>query len=140
MAFKYSLPRGGGLLGHGLARLVHVENKNDDIKDISHVSFCYKVGGDHARPEEEPVVVPGPRRPETGSRGSAAGDPGVGGRGQDKVKPKTTVLGETLVAGDTLPRTGAAATNTLVLAGGLGLAFGLMMLVLARRKTAIHSS
>jgi LPXTG-motif cell wall-anchored protein len=53
---------------------------------------------------------------------------------------QTTVLGETLVAGDTLPRTGAAATNMLVLAGGLGLAFGLMMLMLGRRKTAIHSS
>jgi LPXTG-motif cell wall-anchored protein len=103
--------------------------------DISHVSFCFVkpvvVVTPPGETETPPGVTPAPEAP-------APEAPAAVAPAAEEVQ--TTVLGETLVAGDTLPRTGAAATNMLVLAGGLGLAFGLMMLMLGRRKTAIHSS
>jgi LPXTG-motif cell wall-anchored protein len=53
-------------------------------------------------------------------------------------KPGTEVLGESLVRDGTLPRTGTALTQPLALAGGLGLALGLAMLMLAYRKTTVE--
>jgi LPXTG-motif cell wall-anchored protein len=120
---KYSYPGAEDFSDTGL----HAPEATKNYHDISHVSFCYKVGGD-SQPtlDVEPVVTP--QQPEAPVSPQAL-NPAV----------ETTVLGETLVRGDTLPRTGTAATNTLVLAGGLGLGLGLMMLMLARRKTAVHS-
>lgn len=136
--FQYTYPGATDFSDTGLHALVN----KDGYKDISHVSFCYKVGGD-SQPtlEGEPVVPPTPVTPAPVTPAPAAP---VAVAPQVVIPaaegPQTTVLGETLVAGDTLPRTGASATNTLALAGGLGLAFGLMTLMLARRRTAIHSS
>jgi hypothetical protein len=100
--------------------------------DISHVSFCFA----------KPVVVPEtPEQPETPQQPENPQQPVVvvpqaAPEVDATVAGKTIVLGETLVQGDTLPRTGAAETHRLALTGGLGLAFGLMMLMLARRKPA----
>jgi LPXTG-motif cell wall-anchored protein len=101
--------------------------------EISHVSFCFTAVDEPETPEtpETPLTPETPETPVVVEPAIAPPAPAVAG--------DTIVLGETLVRGDTLPRTGAAATNTLALAGGLGLASGLMMLMLARRKTAVHS-
>ena len=103
--------------------------------EISHVRFCFTA-------LVAPIVVTDdtPKESDTPVEVQPAVAPPAAEVVAAQPEAKTTVLGETLVAGDTLPRTGAAATNTLVLAGGLGMAFGLMMLMLGRRKTAIHSS
>jgi len=128
---QYLYPGAADFSGTGL----HALEAKKNYHDISHVSFCYKVGGDSQPTLDEPVVTPAsgtpvPVAPQLVNPASDA----------TKAKPKTTVLGETVVQGGTLPRTGAAATHTLALAGGLGLAFGLMMLMLARRRTAVHSN
>ena len=107
--------------------------------DISHVNFCF------AKPVVVPAETPTPEAPQPEAPQPEAPQPVVVPQAAAPevaatVAGETTVLGETLVAGDTLPRTGAAATHPLALAGGLGLAFGLMMLMLARRKTASLSS
>jgi LPXTG-motif cell wall-anchored protein len=120
----------------GLHALPHAINQGE-YHGISHVSFCYLAG--------TVVTSTSATTPTTASPPITAAVTPAAEETPAAVAPaaeelKTTVLGDTLVAGDTLPRTGAAATNTLALAGGLGLAFGLMMLMLARRKTAIHSS
>ena len=119
---------------------LHALEAKKNYHDISHVSFCYKVGGDSQPTLDKPVVTPAPVTPAPVTPTPVAPQLVNPASDETKAKPKTTVLGETLVAGDTLPRTGSAATNTLVLVGGLGLGFGLMMLMLARRKTATHSS
>ena len=125
----YDYPGDDDMSDTGLHALPHALNA-DEYHGISHVTFCYLAGtvvtSTTTSTPTTAAVVPTPETP-------AAVVPAA-------EEVKTTVLGETLVAGDTLPRTGASATNMLVLAGGLGLAFGLMMLMLGRRKTAIHSS
>ena len=132
---QYSYPGANdGLSDTGL----HAPSLVGDVEryyDISHVSFCFVV----VEPVE-PVVEPVIEEKKTPVVVEPAVVPAPEVVASQPEAVKTTVLGETLVAGDTLPRTGAAATNMLVLAGGLGLAFGLMMLMLGRRKTAIHSS
>ncbi|MCA1845815.1 MAG: LPXTG cell wall anchor domain-containing protein [Actinobacteria bacterium] len=45
----------------------------------------------------------------------------------------------TLTQGATLPRTGGTTTQPLVLAGTLGLALGLAMLLLGSRRTAAEN-
>ncbi len=118
----------------GLHALPH--ETNGGYHGISHVSFCY-LAGTTVTPTTTPTTASPPTTtspPTTAAVTPTAVSPAA------EEAAKTTVLGETLVAGDTLPRTGAAATNMLALAGSLGLAFGLMMLMLGRRKTAIHSS
>jgi len=55
------------------------------------------------------------------------------------VQPATEVLGVTLNQDATLPRTGGTTTQPLALAGGLGLALGLAMLLLASRRTAVEN-
>ena len=114
----------------GLHALPH--ETNGGYHGISHVSFCYLAG--------TVVTSTSATTPTTASTPTTATPTTAAVAPAAEEAAKTTVLGETLVAGDTLPRTGAAATNMLALAGGLGLAFGLMMLMLGRRKTAIHSS
>lgn len=133
----------------GLHALVH-EGK-DEYYGISHVTFCYKVGGDTVvdtdtdteTPEntETPEKTGTPEETETPQPATviphedqppATPQPAVIPAGDE-----AEVLGVTLT---TLPRTGAAATPALVLFGGLGLALGLAMLVLAHRRTPITSS
>jgi hypothetical protein len=134
---KYLYPGAEDFSDTGL----HALEAKKNYHDISHVSFCYKVGGD-SQPtlDVEPVVTPAPVTPAPVTPAPVAPQLVNPASDDTKAKPGTTVLGETLVQGGTLPRTGTAATHPLALAGGLGLAFGLMMLMLARRKTAIHSS
>ena len=113
--------------------------------EISHVSFCFTalvapiVATDDTPEESDTPADDTPKASDTPVDVKPAVAPPAPEVGAT-VAGETTVLGVSLVAGDTLPRTGAAATNTLALAGGLGLAFGLMMLMLARRKTASLSS
>lgn len=102
--------------------------------DISHVSFCFVVvetpGGPVIEEEPETPVVVQPAVTTPAPEVVAAQPEAI----------KTTVLGETLVAGDVLPRTGSTATPTLVIVGSLGLVLGLAMLMAASRKTAISRS
>jgi LPXTG-motif cell wall-anchored protein len=124
---RYMYPGDDDRSDTGLHALPHL---TDGYHGISHVTFCYLAG----------TVVTTPTTTPTTSTPTTLSTPTTAAVAPAAEEVQTTVLGETLVAGDTLPRTGAAATNMLVLAGGLGLAFGLMMLMLGRRKTAIHSS
>ena len=122
----------------GLHALPH--ETNGGYHGISHVSFCY-LAGTVVTSTSATTATSAPATTSPPTTAAVTSTP----EAQTAVSPaaeeaaKTTVLGETLVAGDTLPRTGSAATNMLVLAGGLGLAFGLMMLMLGRRKTAISN-
>jgi LPXTG-motif cell wall-anchored protein len=118
----------------GLHALVQNE-ETQNYHDISHVSFCYQVGGDTGDTDTTDTGTTDTGTTETGDTGTqvlgetlTAADP-----------PATEVLGETVVQDATLPRTGATAIP-LALAGGLGLASGLTMLLLGRRKTAVQSS
>jgi len=135
---KYDYPGAADFSDTGL----HALEAKKNYHDISHVSFCYKVGGDTQptldTPETGTDETPKPGNPAPGT--PVAPQLVNPASDETKAKPKTTVLGETLVQGDTLPRTGAAETHRLALTGGLGLAFGLMMLMLARRKPAAQSS
>jgi hypothetical protein len=120
---------------------LHALEAKKNYHDISHVSFCFKAGGDDQPTLDTPVTpkpeTPQPETPQSGNPQS--GNPQVVNP-QASVQPTTEVLGETLVQDATLPRTGATATHTLVLLGGLGLAFGLMLLTLARRRTVFQSN
>ena len=141
------LVKGGALDDQGGGGGVHYNYPgDDDMSDRACTPFPTRPRRRIPRHQPRDLLLPGRHRSDVDDHQHSD----YGGRGPDAETPaavvpaaeevKTTVLGETLVAGDTLPRTGAAATNMLVLAGGLGLAFGLMMLMLGRRKTAIHSS
>jgi LPXTG-motif cell wall-anchored protein len=140
----YQYPGANDRSDTGLHALVHEGNLENPYYGISHVSFCYKIGGDTPPVVTEPVTPePVTPAPETPAPETPAPETPVAPQvlPQASVQPSTQVLGETLVQDATLPRTGAAATHTLVLVGGLGLAFGLMMLTLARRRTvAVHRS
>ncbi|HET9770802.1 MAG TPA: hypothetical protein VFS16_07930 [Acidimicrobiia bacterium] len=133
---------------HGLAKDDALGSK---YHDISHVSFCYEVGGDDTTtttavtdtttptttetttPTTTETTSPPTTSPTTATETAVAPQVVV-----PPAAAPTEVMGETLVQGDTLPRTGATAMP-LALAGSLGLGFGLMMLMLGRRKTATQS-
>jgi hypothetical protein len=133
---QYGYPGNADFSDTGL----HALEAKKNYHDISHVSFCFKVGGDTQPSLDEPVT-PQPATPHPDPQAVApqlvAPLPVVpqtpGG------KPGTEVLGETLVRDETLPRTGTAVTQPLALAGGLGLALGLAMLMLAYRKTTVEN-
>ena len=130
---RYDYPGDNDMSDTGLHALPHATNGG--YHGISHVSFCYLAGT-----VVTSTTATTPTTASTPTSGAVTPAPEAPAVAPAAEQVKTTVLGETLVAGDTLPRTGAAATNMLALAGGLGLAFGLMMLMLGRRKTAIQSS
>jgi LPXTG-motif cell wall-anchored protein len=121
---------------------LHALEAKRNYHDISHVSFCFKVGGDKQPTLDQPVTpTPGTPTPAPGT--PAPGNPAQVSPAlvqQTPAQGGTLVLGETLVQDATLPRTGATATQPLVLAGALGLALGLAMLMLGYRKTPVENS
>jgi LPXTG-motif cell wall-anchored protein len=140
---RYQYPGADDKSDTGLHAVVHDEAKDEQYHAISHVSFCYKVGGDTVVTSTTATTatsVTTANTPTTASTPTTAAvvpstvAPAVQGSNE------TEVLGETLVQDTTLPRTGTAATHTLVLLGGMVLAFGVMILTLTRRKVAIQSS
>lgn len=112
---------------------LHALEATRNYHDISHVSFCYTVGGDTQPTLDEPVT-PQPGNPNPGNPNP--GNPNAVNP-NTAVQPNTEVLGVTLTQDATLPRTGTPMTQPLALAGGLGLALGLAMLLLASRRTAV---
>jgi hypothetical protein len=136
---KFSYPGASDVGDTGLHALVHDEQNENPYYGISHVTFCYKVGGDTPSGVDEPVT-PQPETPNPGNQNPGNQNPGNQNPGvpQGGLQPSTEVLGESLVQDATLPRTGSPATQPLALAGVLGLALGLALL-LASRRTAVES-
>jgi LPXTG-motif cell wall-anchored protein len=145
---QYGYPGNADFSDTGL----HALEAKKNYHDISHVNFCFKVGGDTQPSLDEPVTPnpanpnpanpnpanPNPANPQPVAPQLVAPQPVV--PQTPAAKAGTEVLGETLVRDDTLPRTGATATQQLALVGGLGLALGLALLMLSYRKTAVESS
>ena len=90
----YQYPGTNDTSDTGLHALVHDETKPNPYHGISHVSFCYQVGGD--TPVDEPVVPTEPENPVAPQQVNPASEDA---KDKDKDKAKTTVLGETLVRG-----------------------------------------
>lgn len=133
---QYDYPGADDFADTGL----HALEAKRNYHDISHVSFCFKVGGDKQPTLDEPVtpapVTPAPENPAQVN--PAQVNPAL--VQQTPTQGGTLVLGETLVQDATLPRTGSTATQPLVLAGALGLALGLAMLMLTYRRTPVENS
>ena len=134
---QYLYPGAQDFSDTGLHAPAHDETQENPYYDISHVSFCYQVGDDTQPTVEQPAppqpVTPEPVVPEAIAPLAVAPEAVASTQNAE-------VLGATLVQGDTLPRTGATATQPLALAGGLGLTLGLAMLLLTNRKRAIERS
>jgi LPXTG-motif cell wall-anchored protein len=142
---KFAYPGVNDLGDTGLHALLHDANKPEPYYGISHVTFCYRVGGDTPPPVDQPVTpqpeAPKPGNPNPGNPNATnpnATNP-TATNPNATVQPNTEVLGVTLTQDATLPRTGGTTTQPLALAGGLGLALGLAMLLLASRRTAVEN-